>query len=49
MNKIIENSKKNMNFEKSITDLKYKSYTFPMIMLNKPVQRSGDNKLMHYL
>ena len=49
MNKIIENSKKNMNFEKSITDLKYRSYTFPMIMLNKPVQRSGDNKLMYYL
>jgi hypothetical protein len=49
MNKIIENSKLNMNFETTITSLDYKSYRFPPIQLKTPVKRSGDNKIMYIL
>jgi len=52
MNDIIKNSKNNMNFEKSIFKLNnsnYKNYRFPKIILETPIRRGGDNKLIHYL
>jgi hypothetical protein len=51
MNKILENSRKNINFEKTLYDVSsnYKVYRLPPIKLTKPIQRSGDNKLMFYL
>ena len=51
MDKIIENSKVNKNFETNIYGLsdEYIVYRFPPIKLNTPVKRSGDGKLMYYL
>ena len=51
MDKIIENSKVNKNFETTIYGLsdEYIVYRFPPIKLNTPVKRSGDGKLMYYL
>ena len=56
MNKelIIENSKFNMNFESTLFSLSqknfsYKIYIFPVIVLNNPVKRSGDNKVIYAL
>jgi len=48
MNKIIENSRRNMNFESTLysISMNYKVYTFPSIILTRPVKRSGDNKVM---
>jgi mannosyltransferase OCH1-like enzyme len=47
---ILENSKKNINFETTLANLKnYKIYRFPKINLDTPVRRGGDNKLMTYL
>ena len=51
MNKIIENSRRNMNFESTLYNISmnYKVYTFPPIILTRPVKRSGDNKVMNQL
>ena len=54
MNLIIENSKFNMNFESTLFSLSqknfsYKIYIFPVIVLNNPVKRSGDNKVIYAL
>jgi hypothetical protein len=53
MNMIIENSKKNINFESTLNIIidsnQYIIYRFPSIQLNKPIKRSGDNKIMYYL
>jgi hypothetical protein len=55
MNLIISNSKYNMNFESTLYSLSqnnyknYKIYTFPVIILNNPVKRSGDNKIIYAL
>jgi hypothetical protein len=50
METILENSKKNINFEKTLYNLKnYKIYHFPKIKLESPIRRGGDNKLMNYL
>jgi hypothetical protein len=51
MNKIIENSRRNMNFESTLysISMNYKVYTFPPIILTRPVKRSGDNKVMTQL
>lgn len=51
MDKIIENSKNNMNFESTLYTLNtlYIIYTFPPIKLTKPVKRSGDNKILTVL
>jgi hypothetical protein len=51
MNQIIENSKRNMNFESTLysISMNYKVYTFPPIILTRPVKRSGDNKIMTQL
>lgn len=51
MNKIIENSRRNMNFESTLysISMNYKVYTFPQIILTRPVKRSGDNKVMTQL
>jgi len=57
MNKIIKNSKRNLNFEstlyKIIFDYKitndYKFYRFPPIQLTRGVRRSGDNQIMYVL
>jgi hypothetical protein len=51
MNKIIENSRRNMNFESTLysISMNYKVYTFPRIILTRPVKRSGDNKTMYSL
>ena len=51
MNKIIENSRNNMNFESTLYQLapKYKIYRFPPIKLDIPIKRSGDNKVMYKL
>ena len=51
MNKIIDNSKRNMNFESTLYSIapNYKVYRFPPIRLEKPIQRSGDNKIMYDL
>jgi hypothetical protein len=51
MNKIIDNSKRNMNFESTLysISMNYKVYRFPPINLTRPVKRSGDNKIMSQL
>ena len=54
MNLIIENSKFDMNFESTLFSLSqknflYKIYIFPVIVLNNPVKRSGDNKIIYAL
>jgi hypothetical protein len=53
MNMIIDNAKKNINFESTLNIIidsnKYNIYRFPTIKLNKPIKRSGDNKIMYYL
>jgi hypothetical protein len=54
MNLIIVNSKSNLNFESTLfllpqNNFFYKVYTFPVIVLNNPVKRSGDNKIIYSL
>ena len=55
MNLIIENSKNNINFESTLfllsqnNEMNFKVYTFPIIVLNNPVKRSGDNKIIYSL
>lgn len=51
MNKIIENSQNNINFEKTLHMISkdYIVYRFPPIKLNRQIRRSGDNLLMDEL
>ena len=51
MNTIIDNSKRNMNFESTLYTIasNYKVYRFPLIRLETPIKRSGDNKIMYDL
>ena len=51
MNKIIENSQQNINFEKTLHMISkdYIVYRLPPIKLNKPIRRSGDGLIMYRL